>query len=244
MKKKVTPLFFMFCCLGALLFCQAASAQRTVKGRIINNSEHQPVVGATVQLKGTSTGTVTGADGTYSLAISGDNPTLVISFIGYDKQEVPISGRSTVNVVLQESANNLNELVVTGYSLQRKADITGAVSVVKAIDLVSIPQGNAEQQLQGRVSGVTVITSGEPGTTSQVRIRGYGSFTANNPLYVVDGVPTYDISEINSNDIETTTVLKDAGSASIYGARAAAGVILITTKHGKAGPLKVSYNGA
>src|SRR5207237_10310508 len=138
-----------------------------------------------------------------------------------------------INISISEDVSGLSDVVVTGYSSQQRITIVGAVSTVKGEQLAAVQTGNAEQQFQGRVPGVTVITSGQPGTTSQVRIRGFGSFTNNEPLYVVDGVPTTNIDFLNGNDIESTTILKDAASASIYGARAAAGVIVVTTKKGK-----------
>lgn len=243
MKKKVTPLLFMVCCLFALLFSLGAAAQKTIRGKITSNVDGQPVAGATIQLKGTNTGTVSALNGAYTLTIPGNgNEVLEISYIGFVKKDVNVGSNSVVNVGLDENTNALNELVVTGYTSQRQRDITGAVSTVKAKDLVAIPSGSAAEQLQGRVSGVTIISNGMPGTSSQVRVRGFGSFTNNNPLYVVDGVPTQDISNLNPNDIATISVLKDAGSASVYGARAAAGVILITTKEGQKGKLTVHYD--
>jgi TonB-linked SusC/RagA family outer membrane protein len=225
-----------------LLFATIAFSQRTVTGRV-SGSNNQPIVGATVSVKGTQVATTTGDDGGFSIAVPGNQNALVISSIGFTEQEVPI-GSGPVNVVLSESTSNLNEVVVTGYSSQQRRNIVGAVSTVKGEQLQSVPSGNPEQQLQGRAPGVTVITSGQPGTTSQVRIRGFGSFSGNDPLYVVDGVPTFNIDWLNANDIDQTTVLKDAASASIYGARASAGVILITTKKGKytQGKLSVKYD--
>jgi TonB-dependent starch-binding outer membrane protein SusC len=225
-----------------LLFATIAFSQRTVTGRV-SGSNNQPIVGATVSVKGTQVATTTGDDGGFSIAVPGNQNALVISSIGFTEQEVPI-GSGPVNVVLSESTSNLNEVVVTGYSSQQRRNIVGAVSTVKGEQLQAVPSGNPEQQLQGRAPGVTVITSGQPGTTSQVRIRGFGSFSGNEPLYVVDGVPTFNIDWLNANDIDQTTVLKDAASASIYGARASAGVILITTKKGKytQGKLSVKYD--
>ena len=139
----------------------------------------------------------------------------------------------------------LAEVVVTGYSVDERRETTGSVSVVEPADLTAVPSGNVEQQLQGRVAGVTVITNGQPGTTSQVRIRGYGALGGNQPLYIVDGVPVQSTDFLSPDDIETTTVLKDATAAAIYGARAAGGVIVYTTRQGKknAGHMKVTYNG-
>jgi TonB-dependent SusC/RagA subfamily outer membrane receptor len=157
---------------------------------------------------------------------------------------VAINGQTTIDLVMTEGVS-LDEIVVTGYTITSKRQTTGAVSTVKAEELAAIPSGNVEQQLQGRAAGVTVITNGQPGTTSIIRIRGFGSFGGNEPLYVVDGVPVGSIDFVSPDDIESTSILKDAASASIYGARAANGVVVIQTKRGKRkpSPLKVSYAG-
>ncbi|GAB3639894.1 SusC/RagA family TonB-linked outer membrane protein [Spirosoma arcticum] len=232
--------------LGAfmLLFSLNASAQdRRVTGKIIGTDG--PLPGANVLLKGTTTGTSTDANGDFTLNVRGANPVLVISAIGSKTQEVTVGNRSTISVTLADDATALDEVIVTGYTTDTKRDNTGSVSTVKAKDLAAIPSGNVEQQLQGRVSGVTVITNGQPGTTSIVRVRGFGAFGGNEPLYVVDGVPTGAINFVAPDDVESTTVLKDAAAASIYGARAANGVIVITTKKGqrRAQKLSVSYDG-
>ncbi|MGH2644508.1 MAG: SusC/RagA family TonB-linked outer membrane protein, partial [Chitinophagaceae bacterium] len=195
----------------------------------------------TVQVKGTNTGTVTDAQGRFSLEVP-DNAVLNISSVGFESMDVPVGEQTSLHITLKASSSTLNELVVTGYTSQLQKNITGAVSSVKGSELTTIPMGNAQKQLQGKVSGVTITTSGEPGGSSSVRIRGFGSFTSNDPLYVVDGVPTTDISNIAPDDIASISVLKDAATASIYGARAFAGVILITTKQGKAGKLTVNYD--
>ncbi|GAA4396448.1 TonB-dependent receptor [Nibrella viscosa] len=201
--------------------------------------------GANVVLKGTTTGTSTDANGNFAINVRGANPVLVISGIGYRSQELAIGNQSNVTINLQEDVTALNEVIVTGYSTTNKRDATGAVATVKAKDLAIVPTSNVEQNLQGRVAGVTVVALGQPGSTSQIRVRGFGSFGGNQPLYVVDGVPTNDISFLAPDDIETTTVLKDAASASIYGARAANGVIVYTTKKGSrnARKLNITYDG-
>lgn len=232
--------------LGAalLLWSFDASAQdRRLTGKI--TSTDGPVPGANVVLKGTQTGTTTDAEGAFSLNVRGANPVLVISAIGFKTQEYTPGNRTEVTVSLEDDATALSEVVVTGYSTENRRDVTGAVSTVKPAQLKVVPSTNVEQQLQGRVAGVTVITNGQPGTSSQVRVRGFGSFNGNQPLYVVDGVPTQNINYISPDDIESTTVLKDAASASIYGARAASGVIVLTTKKGqrRAQKLSISYDG-
>ncbi|WP_461103055.1 SusC/RagA family TonB-linked outer membrane protein [Spirosoma koreense] len=227
-----------------LLWGLNASAQdRRVTGKI--TGADGPVPGANVVLKGTQTGTSSDANGNFGLSVRGDNPVLVISAIGFKTQEITVGNRTSVDVTLEDDATALSEVVVTGYSTENRRDVTGAVSTVKPAQLKVVPSANVEQQLQGRVAGLTVITNGQPGTSSQIRVRGFGSFGGNQPLYVVDGVPTQNIQYISPDDIETTTVLKDAASASIYGARAASGVIVITTKHGqrRAQKLSVSYDG-
>lgn len=188
--------------------------------------------GVNVVIKGTQNGTVTDGTGAFALSVAPD-AVLVFSFIGYKTIEEPINGRTSISVSMQNDLINLEEVVVTGYASERRQDIVSAVSTLSSANTVAIPVSNVEQAIQGRVAGVQVTTSGQPGAPSQVRIRGFGSLGNNAPLYIVDGVPTYDVSNINPYDIETTTVLKDAGAASIYGARAAAGVIVYTTRHGK-----------
>lgn len=227
-----------------LLWSLHVSAQdRRLTGKI--TGPDGPLPGANVVLKGTQTGTSTDAEGNYSLPIRGANPIIVISAIGYKTQEVEIGNRSTADVLVAEDATALSEVVVTGYTTENRRDVTGAVSTVQPAQLRVVPSTNVEQQLQGRVAGVTVITNGQPGTSSQVRVRGFGSFGGNQPLYVVDGVPTQSIQYIAPDDIESTTVLKDAASASVYGARAASGVIVIATKKGqrRAQKLSISYDG-
>ncbi|WP_461101349.1 SusC/RagA family TonB-linked outer membrane protein, partial [Spirosoma koreense] len=200
--------------------------------------------GVTVLLKNTTTGTTTTANGQFNLSVPAQPGRLLISSIGYISESVYFFGERTVVIKLVEDTKLLNEVVVTGYSTENRRDVSGAVSTVKSAQLQVMPSSNVEQQLQGKAAGVTVITNGQPGTSSQIRIRGFGSFGGNQPLYVVDGVPTQTIQFINPADIETTTVLKDAASASIYGARAAAGVIVLTTRKGQrnAQKLSVSYD--
>ncbi len=228
-----------------LLGAASLSAQdRTVRGKVVD-ANNEAIPGATVMLKGTTTGTVTDVDGNFTIAINGANPMLVISSTGYEKQEIAVGSQTTIDVRMEDSDALLSELVVTGYTVETRKQTTSAVATVKTKDLTAVPTGNVEQQLQGRVAGLTVITNGQPGTASQVRIRGFGSFGDNRPLFVVDGVPTKNIEFLSPDDVENTTVMKDASSASIYGARAASGVIVITTKKGPKKPqkLQVSYDG-
>lgn len=231
----------------SVLFLMASitivSAQSRSLSGTITDADGEPLIGATILVQGTSNGTVTDFDGKYSLDVNtGD--ILVVSFTGYTTQEITVADEEALDIVLQEGVL-IDEVVVTGYAVESKRQTTGAVSTVKAVDLQVIPSGNIEQQLQGRVSGVTVLTNGQPGTTSQIRVRGFGAFEGNQPLYVVDGVPVQNTEFINPDDIESTTVLKDAAAASIYGARAASGVVVYTTKSGsrKNQKMQVSYNG-
>jgi TonB-dependent starch-binding outer membrane protein SusC len=222
----------------------AVAQDRRVTGRITDASG-AGIPGVSVLLKGSSTGTVTDADGNYAINARGNSAALVISAIGFKSQEVRLGTQSAINLSLDEDVSALSEVVVTGYTVDKRRETTGAVSLVKSKDLVAMPSGNVEQQLQGRVAGLTVITNGQPGTSSQVRVRGFGAFGGNQPLYVVDGFPVDNTDFLNPDDIETTTVLKDAAAASIYGARAANGVIVYTTKKGTKGAkkLSISYDG-
>lgn len=230
--------------LLAMLISVGVMAQREITGTIIDNSTEETLIGASVLIKGTDSGTTTDLDGRFTItANTGD--VLSISYTGYTSQEVTV-GVSNVLDVRMSQGLTLEQVVVTGYSIDTRRSTPGSVSTIAAADLNVTPSGNVEQQLQGRVAGVTVITNGQPGTTSQIRVRGYGALGGNEPLYVVDGVPTNSTDFLSPGDIETTTVLKDATAASIYGARAAGGVIVYTTKKGsKKGkrPLKVTYNG-
>ncbi|NID10373.1 SusC/RagA family TonB-linked outer membrane protein [Fibrivirga algicola] len=233
-------------CLSIVLFLLGVSTfaqSRRVTGRVSGPDGGIP--GINVVIKGTSTGTSTDANGGYSLNLRGNTDVLIFSGIGYKSQELTVGSRTNLDVTLAEDASVLNEVVVTGYTTDDRRTVTGAVSTVKARALQAQPSGNVEQQLQGRVSGVTVISNGQPGTASQVRVRGFGAFGGNEPLYVVDGVPVGSVNIVAPDDVETTTVLKDAAAASIYGARAANGVIVITTRKGSKTPRKmqVTYDG-
>jgi len=229
-------LFFL--CLST-----AAFAQQRVSGSITDETG-STVPGVSILEKGTTNGTTTDNDGKYSLNVAGSNSILVFSFIGYTTQEINVGSQTTIDLPLALDVKSLEEVVVTGYSIDKRRELTGSVSTVKPKDMSFAPSGNVEQMLQGRVPGVTVISNGQPGTTSQIRVRGFGAFGGNSPLYVVDGVPTQDVSFLNPDDIESTTVLKDAAAASIYGARAASGVIVYTTKRGKRNQkMNVTYDG-
>lgn len=222
--------------------CTVASAQQVNVNGIVKDATGETVIGASVMVKGTKTGTVTDFDGKFHVECT-PGATLVISYIGYQTQEVKAA--DGMNVVLQEVANDLNEVVVTGYTTQRKADLTGAISVVSVDDIAKQNENNPIKALQGRVPGMNISADGSPSGTATVRIRGIGTLNNNDPLYIVDGIPTKaGMHELNGNDIESIQVLKDAASASIYGSRAANGVIIITTKKGKEGKIKVDFDGS
>ncbi|MEO8473568.1 MAG: TonB-dependent receptor [Chryseolinea sp.] len=226
-----------------LMLASVAWAQdRTVSGTITDeNAVGMP--GVNIIVKGLSSGTVTDVNGKFTLTAPA-NGTLVITFVGYKTVEVPVGDRTSIDVAMDVDLASLDEVIVTGYALENRREVTGAVSTVKTSALTAVPTGNVEQALQGRVPGVVVITNGQPGTSSTVRLRGFGSIENNEPLYVVDGVPVQNTDFLQPNDIESATVLKDAASASIYGARAAGGVIVYTTKKGKRDQgLKISYDG-
>ncbi|WP_166094961.1 TonB-dependent receptor [Mucilaginibacter inviolabilis] len=217
-----------------------AIATVTVSG-IVKDVSGTPLPGVSVKLAGSSLGTVTDLNGKYSLTLPDGSGTLEFTFLGFTTQRIPVNDKTSINVTLAEESKSLNEVVVVGYATQKKKDLTGAVAVVNVKDLNKQASSSVNSQLQGQASGVTVTGSGQPGEEPQVHIRGFNTFGNNTPLYVVDGVETYDISTINPNDVESLQVLKDASSASIYGARAANGVIIITTKRGK-GKVNIQYD--
>ena len=201
-----------------------------------------PVIGATVMEKGTTNGTVTDFDGNFTLKVKAGT-TLVFSYVGCLTQELP--AQNGMQVMLKEDSKQLQEVVVTGYTTQRKADLTGAISTVSVDEMAKQNENNPMKALQGRVPGMNISATGTPSGAASVRIRGLGSLEHNDPLYIIDGVPTTaGMHELNGNDIESIQVLKDAASASIYGSRAANGVIIITTKKGKEGKIKVNFDGS
>ncbi|WP_143307078.1 TonB-dependent receptor [Chitinophaga vietnamensis] len=211
----------------------------------VTDENNSPIIGATLRVQGANTGAVTDASGKFSIHVPGMRAQLAVSFIGYNPQTVAISG-TVLHIRLQPSQTALTETVVVGYGVQKKSVVTGAISSVRASDIESQPVTRLEQVLQGRTSGLTVTSSsGQPGSGASVRVRGITSFNNNDPLWVVDGVVVDNggIGYLNQYDIESVEVLKDAASQAIYGTRAASGVILVTTKKGKAGKISVSYNG-
>lgn len=219
-----------------LLFINAASAQNiTVKGTISDGQDKTTIPAVSVVVKGTTVGTQTDANGKYAISVPA-NGTLVFTYIGYNTQEVPVNNQTTVNVTLASSSQQLEQVVVVGYGTQRKVDVTGSVASLKGAEISKQASTNPVSALQGKIAGVAITNSGTPGSSPQIRIRGLGTIFGNQaPLYVVDGVWYSDINFLNPGDIENMSVLKDASAQSIYGIRAANGVVLITTKKGKLG---------
>ena len=235
---------------GGLTVCpvdvKAAVTQQTikVKGQIVDQ-EGEPLIGATVRLKGAQTGVVTDFDGNFTIDSPG-NAVLVVSYVGYKDREIAVRNRALLGAIQLESDSQLlDQVVVVGYGTQKKADLTGSVSIVNADELKRVSNSNISTMLEGKVAGVQITSDGQPGADPAVRIRGIGSFGDTAPLYVVDGVPMgTTIRDFSPNDIETIQVLKDASAGAIYGSRAANGVVIITTKSGKKDqPLKVDYKG-
>jgi len=221
------------------------AAPINIKGKVTDQATGETLIGVSVKIKGTNSGTLTDVGGNFSLTAP-DNATLVVSYIGYSTLEVPVNGQTTLDIKLQASAKGLNEVVVVGYGVQKKATVTGSVVAVKGTELIKSPATNLSNSIAGRMAGVVATNpGGEPGYDgSNIRIRGTNTLGNNDPLVVIDGVPSpagqNNIDRVNAADVESISILKDA-SAAIYGARAANGVILITTKHGKMGKPEISY---
>lgn len=235
----------MYHLLFLVSFTLSAQAQQTITGTV-KSATGEALIGSSILLKNTSLGTTADVDGAFKLLLNEDakNATLVISFIGYITQEVPIGESEIFNIILLEDATVLSEVVVTGYTAQQKGKITGAVNVVGEELISKLPVPSIDQALQGRAPGVVVTqNTGAPGEGVAVRIRGAGSINSgNNPLYVVDGIPTLDINSISTQDIASITVLKDAGATAVYGSRAANGVVIVTTKSGAGNAPKIQIS--
>jgi TonB-dependent starch-binding outer membrane protein SusC len=232
--KGILPCFFFLATLTM------AVAQTKISGKVSDADGGLP--GATIAVKGTSTGVITDTDGNFSIEAA-VGATLVVSSVGYTPQEVVVTSATVVNITLEQDTKTLQEVVVTGYGTQSKRDITGAVASLEAKKLLNVPASNLGQALQGKIAGVTVGNDNSPGGGVSVRVRGFGTINDNSPLYVVDGTPTKgSLTSINPNDIESVQVLKDASAASIYGSRAGNGVVIITTKKGKLGKSKITYD--
>lgn len=219
-------------------------AQTVIKGTVTDNTG-EPVIGASVLEQGTSSnGGVTDIDGNFTITLKGNSKKLKVSYVGMKPQVVNVSGKSVINIKLEDDATSLNDVVVIGYGSVKKKDLTGSVATVNNKALEAVPVANATEALQGKMAGVQITaTEGSPDAEMKIRVRGGGSITGDNtPLYIVDGFPVESISDIPASEIEDITVLKDASSTAIYGSRGANGVILVTTKSGKEGKVNVSYN--
>ena len=236
--EKLKKLFLSFVLLSVSTIMYA---QTEIKGTVVD-AKGETVIGATVMEKGTSNGTITDFDGNFTIKVK-EGAILVFTYIGYQTTEVP--AQQDMKVTMKDDAEVLQEVVVTGYTTQRKADLTGAISTVSVDEMAKQNENNPMKALQGRVPGMNITADGNPSGAATVRIRGVGTLNDNDPLYIIDGVPTKaGMHELNGNDIESIQVLKDAASASIYGSRAANGVIIITTKKGKDGKVKVNFDGS
>lgn len=235
--KKISLFIFLLLCTVNLL----AQTENQITGTV-HDEQGESIIGASISVKGTTNGTITDIDGAFSLNAS-PNSTLVISYIGYITQEVALDGRNNIHVILKEDSQLLDEIVVVGYGVMRKKDLTGAVSSIDAKKIQDKPVANVGEALQGRASGVQIINSGAPGSNVSIRIRGISTINNSEPLLVIDGVPTdISLNALNMDDVENVDVLKDASATAIYGSRGANGVVLITTKKGKSGDGVVSFS--
>lgn len=232
----------LFLCMSIVVFAQT----KTVTGTVVDE-RGEAIIGASVSVKGTSTGTMTDLDGKFSISVK-NNDVLTVSYVGYTEQKVSVAGKTDVKIVMKEDSQVLDEFVVVGYGVQKKSDVTGAIASVSAEDLTIRPVNNALEALQGKAPGVDITTNERPGELGKIYIRGTRSLlaNANDPLYVVDGVPLMSASGIetlNPRDIETIDILKDASATAIYGSRGANGVVIVTTKQGKEGRFRIDYSG-
>ena len=251
MRKQLISVMLTLSVVGGLTSCPIpamASVEQAqtikVSGQVVDQ-DGEPLIGATVRVKGSQAGSVTDIDGNFQLDAP-SNATLVVSYVGYKDSEIAVRGRAIIEKIQLESDSQvLDQVVVVGYGTQKKADLTGSVSIVNADELKRVSHSNVSSMLEGKVAGVQITSDGQPGADPSVRIRGIGSFGSTAPLYVIDGVPMgTSIRDFSPNDIETIQVLKDASAGAIYGSRAANGVVIITTKGGKKEqPLKVDYKG-
>ena len=238
MKNQILKRFFFLVFLSLCTYAQAQS----IKGTVSDASG--PLPGASIVVKGTNNGATSDIDGNFLLENIASDAVLQISYVGYAAQEVAVNGKTIINVVLVEDADSLEEVVVVGYGSKKKSLVTGAISSIKSEDMQNSGATRVEQAIQGKVSGISVLTnSGSPGAGSKIRIRGTGSNGNADPIYIVDGMKTYSIDNIDGGDIESIEILKDAASSAIYGTEGANGVVIVTTKSGRNydKPL-ISYN--
>ena len=237
-RKRITAL--MLCLLTGIV--SVFAQQISISGTIVDGTLNEPLIGVSVHEKGTSNGVISDMDGNYSLRVNA-GATIVYSYIGYITIEKKAMAEGRIDITMKEDNQTLEEVVVVGYGVQKRSSVTGSISSVKSEDFQNRTITNAEQALQGKTAGVQIISSSAaPGSNPSIRIRGYSSNGSSDPLYVVDGLRTKDISNIDPNDIESMEVLKDAASAAIYGAQAGNGVVLITTRKAKKGIRRISYD--
>lgn len=233
-------LAFVACC------CTTAMAQIQIKGTVVSDNDSEPMIGVAILESGTTNGCITDVDGNYTIQVKNSNATLIVSFVGYKTQNVKVNGRSVIDIRMEEDSKVLDEVVVIGYGVQRKSDLTGAVASVSSDDIKNLSTVDAGAALQGKASGVQILnTSGAPGSGAAIRIRGYSSNSGElGPLMIVDGLKVDNIQYLDPSLIQSIEVLKDAASAAIYGAQAGNGVILITTKtgNGSNGRPKITYS--
>jgi len=228
----------------ASLFCIVSLAQsKTVTGKVVQQQTNEPLQGVTVNVKGTATSTTTGADGSFSITVPNDKSTLVFTFVGFGSQEIGVNRSGPYTISMSPGVNKLDEVVVVGYGTTKRRDLTGAVATVKSEEITARPGPNPMESLQGRVAGLDITrTSGQPGASVNIQLRGTRSFSASgNPLFIINGLPG-DYTTLNPYDIESIEVLKDASSTAVYGSAGSNGVIIITTKSGRAGKLNVDFN--
>lgn len=204
------------------------TAQQTITGTV--SDSNGPLPGANVIVKGTNNGTTTDFDGNYSLVNVSGAATVIFSYVGFNPQEIAVNNRTTINVSLEENSTALEDVVVVGYGTQSRAAVTGAISSIDSDEIASLPVATADQALQGRAAGVSVVNSGSPGVAPSVQIRGLGTPNNNSPLYVIDGIISSGIGNLNPTDIESVQILKDASTTAVYGSQGSNGVILVTTK--------------
>lgn len=241
--KSHVGLFFLLFLLCATSFAQ--NTNTVVRGKVVDGLDKSFLPGVSVSVAGTTKGVLTNVNGDFEITLATPNASLIFSFIGYQSQTIPVNGKTTVNVELVTTSTQLNQVVVVGYGTQKKANLTGSVASVNMDDIQGVPIANVATALQGRLPGVTISAfNSQPGKNDpQIRIRGIGTLGNNSPLVVIDGVPTGvgDLGDLSADDIESISVLKDAASASIYGVRAANGVILVTTRRGQTGKAKIQF---
>lgn len=243
MQEKRMKILSLICTLMCIFCWQNLSAQQRNVSGTVTDSQGEPLIGVSIIVKGATTGTVTDFDGKYTLSVPSEAKSLEAKYIGMKAKEVPINGQ-VVDIVMEEDHSQLDEVVVIGYGTVRKRDITGSVASVSAEAIAAVPVANVAEAMSGKLAGVQITTTeGSPDAEMKIRVRGGGSITGDNtPLFIVDGFPVQSISDIAPSDIESIDVLKDASSTAIYGSRGANGVVLVTTKSGKAGKVNVNYN--